>query len=142
MHCCFWLFICLGFCSKAPFPQEALPYIHTFEINSHKIVQSDIFIEEFDERIRYKIAGECQFWGDGHREIHFNRNSWNNAGDLGKEQLMLHELGHCELNYDHNNNLLDGYRPKSIMYFQAFGDAIYYHLFHKEYFEEFFNREK
>jgi hypothetical protein len=44
-------------------------------------------------------AGKCIY--EGFRKIEIDRNVWSLDSDFQKEQLILHELGHCLLNRAH-----------------------------------------
>lgn len=39
------------------------------------------------------------------------------------QQLIFHELGHCVLNLDHNDDIMNNNCPKSIMHSRFFGDT-------------------
>lgn len=75
-------------------------------------------------------VGICYSYTDGSRRIEIDRDYWNASSDLGKEQLMFHELGHCVFNLDHNETTIDlqnyGTIPASIMWPYTFGENWYY----------------
>jgi hypothetical protein len=62
---------------------------------------------------------------DGKRSISINEPHWLKMNPGAKEQLMLHELGHCVLGLKHDDTLIDT-KPASIMYYQTFGHMSYY----------------
>ncbi len=51
-----------------------------------------------------KAVGACRIWNTGSREVLIERNFWDNASEEERENLILHELGHCALNLGHVNN--------------------------------------
>jgi hypothetical protein len=67
-----------------------------------------------------KSAGECWIWWGGYRtyrEIRIDRRWWNQMGDtFQREILIFHELGHCELNRPHTEEMRNMFAPMSIMY--------------------------
>lgn len=88
--------------------------------------------------------GVCYSWDDGHREIKIDREGWDDMSDLGKEQLMFHELGHCQLNRPHiEDNIKLGRwlnAPKSIMHPYVFGEWSVYEENHDYYVKELLNK--
>ena len=49
------------------------------------------------------LLGRCMSWSNGARKITVDKASWDGMTDLGREQLMYHELGHCAMNMQHDN---------------------------------------
>lgn len=138
--CFVWFLICLVYVPKHKIPLVIKPYAKVFEDESKQKIKSEINIVNFDKDDESSIAGLCRFL-PSYNIIEINENYWNRIGNYGKEQLLLHELGHCELGYDHNSKMLDN-RPESIMYPVAFGDDIWYAKYRNEYFIEFFHRKE
>ncbi len=50
------------------------------------------------------IAGTCQFRGSLPRLVTIDSDFWNRSGDLFKEFIVFHELGHCALLRDHDES--------------------------------------
>lgn len=50
-----------------------------------------------------RVMGQCSLWDDGQREIIIDTAYWDRENEIGREQLMYHELGHCAMNLDHNS---------------------------------------
>jgi len=95
-------------------------YVQTFESISNKQVHAImIFADIADE----EVGGTCT--NSEPPLIVIDTPYWNEITELGREQLVLHELGHCVLNRDHKENMLSGL-PVSIMYSIHFGDEWYY----------------
>ena len=69
------------------------------------------------KKMERRYAGVCIKYSSGYKEIQINPAHWENYSLEQKEQLIYHELGHCVLNRDHNNKLMDGNAncPDSIM---------------------------
>jgi len=82
---------------------------------------------------------------DGYRDIDVNEKAWKEAGVLGREQIIFHELGHCVLNRGHDDTLttVGSYKSakKSIMNASVFGDSFVYRDNKDYYYTELF-REK
>lgn len=52
-----------------------------------------------DEEVHY--AGVCISAQDGYREIRVKRSEWKKISEAQKENLIIHELGHCVLGLPH-----------------------------------------
>jgi hypothetical protein len=95
----------------------------------------DLFIEEGAKRgfevdfsdtglsIQYgtlpeDAAGVCSELGDGNsgsHQIRIRKLYWESLTEIQKERLIFHELGHCELNRPHDNQVFSNGDWKSIM---------------------------
>lgn len=104
-----------------------------YDPRSFKTIESDFidtankFSTEFgvglkDLSIGYRdfegTAGVCWSYSSGHREIWVSLN-YRKIKGAQKEQLLYHELGHCLLGLEHNDEHEDE-RPESIMRSWAF----------------------
>lgn len=70
--------------------------------------------------------------------IEVDQDSWNNSIESAREEIIFHELGHCILGRDHDNNMIKEYSvPKSIMYPYVFGFA--FHEYRQYYTSELKN---
>lgn len=68
---------------------------------------------------------------------------WGELDDLGKEELIYHELGHCVFALDHDDEFIekDGmWIEKSIMNPYHFGSDWYYETYHQYYIDEMMSR--
>jgi hypothetical protein len=142
--CYIWFIICFLYVPKHLSPVELLPIIKIFQNNAHQKVESEVNLLYFSLEDKDKLAGVCRFL-NSFNIVEINKYYWNKVDQYGQEQLVLHELGHCELNYEHDDTkigLSPNERPKSIMYSVAFGHEYVYYKYHDEYFEEFFHREE
>ena len=95
-----------------PFPgvdQRLWPYFERFEeeasLRELSINLANLRIEGRIEAINEEhIAGTCQFRGNQPRLVTVDAGFWNRAGDLFKEFIVFHELGHCVLERDHDES--------------------------------------
>lgn len=75
------------------------------------------------------IVGMC-IYGD-FRIIEIDPDYWfNRASEQYKTNIIFHELGHCDLNRDHDKKRLSNGKPKSIMWpylFDLAGEEDYYY---------------
>lgn len=75
------------------------------------------------------IVGVC-IYGD-FRVIEIDPDYWfNRASEQDKTTIIFHELGHCDLNRDHDMKRLSNNKPKSIMWpslFDLAGQEDYYY---------------
>ena len=78
-----------------------------------------------------------------YKEIYIKKSFWDNASTNQRETLMLHELGHCVLNKNHNNSVMD-YEgrsvPSSIMNSYNIGAGLYYYNNKQHYYDELIGR--
>lgn len=131
--CLFWLVFCWF---SAPIAKQQInidfkPYVAKFEYYSLDIVNSSIMYG----KMAWPTVGECFY---DTQTVLVDEKYFNKMGYLGKEELIFHELGHCELNRDHEDDMMD-YCPRTIMYFQTFGDSACYAQKHEYYMDELFN---
>lgn len=114
-------------------------YVDKFEQTIGESVEIDIDYNHLE----YPIVGRCLKWTDGYKNIEIDPTHWPEVLDVEKEELILHELGHCILDRDHDQSMLsiDGYYliPKTIMYPYLFGRE--YALYENYYLSELKNPE-
>lgn len=114
-----------------------LNYVKNFEDVNGKIKTSIIFGNLESPRV-----GVCKKWNNSsYREIQIDREYWNNASELSRKQLILHELGHCELNREHEDSFLSDNCPTSVMRSYTFFNSELSNCFEpnfKYYLEELF----
>jgi len=105
-------------------------------------VEIRIQFEELDD----ETVGLCAIYSDGYREIEIDREYWDDAEESVRDELIFHELGHCILDLDHDETLINKgnyYQiPNSIMYPFTFGYTSYYKEFIEEYHQELFTHGK
>ena len=61
------------------------------------------------------ILGQCYTYSDDSRQIVIDTDTWVDLSELGKEYLMMHELGHCVLDLGHNDSIDQNGNCLSIM---------------------------
>lgn len=73
-------------------------------------------------------------------EIEVDRQEFERLTTYGKEAVMFHELGHCVLGRNHNDDIVpsEENRPVSIMSTYLVG-AYYYNKYYSSYINELFN---
>lgn len=81
-------------------------------------------------------VGECQVTKKGRKTVVIDPQFWLDSDQDGREQLLMHELGHCAKGLEHNNALLSDGCPVSIMYMYVFGQDNCYKLNKQYYFNE------
>lgn len=80
-------------------------------------------------------VGLCTRWSSGERQIQIDPYYWDSMSENMRYQTIAHELGHCDLNRDHVNDMNNGL-PVSIMYPFAFTPPYHYLPY---YMNELFN---
>ena len=89
-------------------------YFSTFEAeaNARGVFLSEEFgrisgrIEQIDEG---DVVGECWYNSHAPNEVIIDASYWISASHLGREFVVMHELGHCYLDRDHlDASFLDG----------------------------------
>ncbi len=53
---------------------------------------------------REDVAGQCISYTDGSREVVIDKSVWDRSGDLIREFIVFHELGHCILDRAHDES--------------------------------------
>lgn len=116
---------------------ELLPYFKSFEELTHKSTSGvKAGFSSIPPENDKNILAYCY---PRFKAIAVNSNIWNTLGDLGKEQVMFHELGHCAGGLEHIDTLTAGGCPLSIMYPAGFGDTYCYFTFRSYYINELKN---
>jgi hypothetical protein len=86
----------------------------------------EVKINIYFDDLKGNTVGTC-YTGDEDKIV-LDREFWDQSSDLGREELIFHEFGHCLLGLGHDNTLtvINGKQiPKSIMYPYTIGDNIY-----------------
>lgn len=116
-----------------------LPYITSFEADYKKKVTTAII---FKDKLPTKWAASCVRWEVGgkvvYKEIKVKTEYWNKIDENRRQQIIDHELGHCELNKGHDNRIFPNGMKTSVMHKTAFTEieAEYY----KKYFSDYRNQ--
>lgn len=71
------------------------------------------------------MAGICYQNADGRNEIKIDKAYFDAISGPQREELMFHELLHCTINANHNENRLEDGCPQSIMHSSNFGDPCF-----------------
>lgn len=117
------------------------PYVRDFELNC----KTKVFIPIVYAPLPEDTLGRCVGFRMPFfiRKIEINPNYWKNASHYEKESTMLHELGHCVLDLNHDENMIIEFvvleRPKSLMYPYEFQQYAFYR---DEYRKSFFDQCK
>ena len=91
-------------------------------------------------KLKNRKVGVCYSWDSGYREIEIDRDQWEKElTEDQKSALIFHELGHCELNRDHRDDLKEDMCPESIMNWMLLRDSCM-KKYKIEYFEEIFEQ--
>ena len=97
------------------------------------------FLEDIEES---DVTGKCQFNSVYPDRVTVDANFWSRASDLEKEFVVFHELGHCFLERQHNEEATNGGVCKSIMH-SGLGTCrnAYSSLTRSNYLDELFSTE-
>lgn len=88
------------------------PYVQTLQ-NYLGTIHAPIVYGESPQDENW--VGLCTKWRQSsYREITIDRDYWNKSSDLARYQLLLHEIGHCKFDRDHNE-AYNGNCPESVM---------------------------
>lgn len=101
---CVILGLLSGCGNKKEIDEELVPFNTKFER-----IAKECKLKPTDSSLKFstsreKLYGWCQRF-DG--EVLINRRNWHTLSTVQKEQLVFHELGHCRLNQDHNDDDLN-----------------------------------
>lgn len=99
------------------------PYVEHFEEVYNLAIDYPIEFADLEPG----IVGRCRLYG-GQRNVYIDSTFFEmNQYDTGAiHQLIFHELGHCSLLLNHNDNLNEQNQEVSIMNSYAFGNEYYY----------------
>lgn len=113
------------------------PYVQAFEHEyghpiTFKFVMGDL---------KPGIDGQCDFYDDGSQEAYISMTFYtnkmqdtNNQYSYSLEQVVFHEIGHCQLILDHDPKLVNNF-PESIMYPYTFwGSQIQHYITFRGYY--------
>ena len=103
-------------CQKESVPTEFQKYVDTFVSEAQKR-GVNIDLNKYKIKIQFSSSpnvSECSRYGT-ERTISISQQNWERLDDLGKELLLFHELGHCQLSLDHTNCQLPDGSSKSMM---------------------------
>lgn len=106
----FFVFFLHGDGIQKPFiHSEILPYVKEFEAFYGKKVENTSI--NFTDFLGSSVVGIClshsknSDWYNS-KVIKLDRRYWNESSKSSKEILIFHELGHCELNRDHDDDFI------------------------------------
>lgn len=91
-----------------------------------------------------KFEGVCFSYPDGTTEVIIRETWWNSASQALKESLLFHELGHCVLGRDHDNEAfdIDGSSHKASMMNSVIVNSSQYSRYRAGYLTELFTFSK
>ncbi len=146
MYCLILFFLSLA-CEKEAMVQidnELQIYIDQFEAAALErgldVNLSDVGIHAFIEDIEGAIVGQCQHKEDDPNVILLDRNYWDNATEDERLFIVFHELGHCVLKREHNDQKDSNGYCTSIMHSSSQVCNIDFSLTERDrYFDELFN---
>jgi hypothetical protein len=105
-----------------------LPHVLEYERVCNRTVAIDIYFEKFNNN----TVGVCRgfLMPRNWREISIDLEYYSQSSYADIEALVFHELGHCDLNRLHDNEILNEEsimlsRPKSLMHRYTFSDWTY-----------------
>lgn len=91
------------------FEEEGLARGFEFDLNAAGItgVIQEIHTEN--------VAGQCNYSSFSPNHVIIDEGFWNSTSDAGKEFVVFHELGHCELARDHREDEFPNGTCQSLM---------------------------
>lgn len=98
----------------------------------------------FKELPEGDVQGLCNEYSDGTKEILIKRSWWNNVDEGLRESLLFHELGHCRLGRNHNDDMLTiGNSQFKVSLMNTYiVESAEYTLHQTEYFKELFTQDR
>lgn len=125
-------------------------YVSKFEDHA-KIKTGNINFKVNDIPINFgdtendQFVGVCFTYSDGKREILIKQEWWSVASQGAKESLIFHELGHCALDREHNEDELiagDGKKIRASIMHPSIVSAQHYSKYYDGYVHELFTQDK
>lgn len=128
--------LCLLSCTEpaSTVDMRTAKYVAKIAHLTHKQFRGSIIFYK-DERA--SALGFCTFYkkSSSRRTIYINEPKWDRLSEVGKEQLVLHELGHCLLGREHVETIMPNGCPLSIMFPNHIADVCYV-SYYKYYIKE------
>ncbi len=135
-----------GPCHTAIIHPDFQPYVDLFRAyhvlhdgNQAYQITTDVTmgkIEQDDDDSTITI-GVCNY-KPGNNYVVIDEEEWKDSPVMLREQLIFHELGHCELDRDHNNTRWRDYVPVSVMNEHQLYESVY-SKYRDSYIYELFN---
>ena len=122
------------------------PYVATFEVYGKQITSDSGFVVgdipiNFGVPENNSFQGVCYIYSDNSREIIIRPNWWNSATEEDRESLILHELGHCRLDREHDNEVTPTSDKASLMH-EVIVRGVMFQKHRSAYVDELFTRNK
>lgn len=121
-------------------PSDFSVYVETYEeLSGTKVTTPITFVDEFQDN----VVGVCYVYLSGIKEIKISKKFWFNRGYATREQLIFHELAHCEAGLEHDDDeiVYNGLIiPETIMN-SYLVDPYTYTTFRQYYLNELFNKK-
>lgn len=121
-------------------------YVSAFEqegrvhLNDNNFTAGDVPIN-FGDTKNTNYDAVCNTYSDSSKEILVDQNWWNSTNETQREIIIFHELGHCRLGRDHDNelytNTIGETRKISVMN-GTIPDSQTYQIYREGYLEELF----
>lgn len=90
-------------------------YVMAFEDTFKQKVMTPIKFGEIKD-LKEQTVAVCRFWGNSSKIIEVKPIYWDRLSKEGREELIFHELGHCEFQvFAHNDKHELNHCPTSIM---------------------------
>lgn len=91
-----------------------------------------------------QYEGVCHEYSDGLKEIIIRKEWWDSESESSRRLMIFHELGHCSLGRDHNDNRIPNKSntmlyPESIMS-STLMSPDYFSTYEREYYIELFTK--
>lgn len=108
-----------------------LPYVILFEeISGLDVLYPVTFVDmDWKDKDGVDVIGRCIDAPAFFKQVIINKKFFIKSQYYAREELILHELGHCSLSRDHIQKeawLGGSFGPVSIMYHSSFGDTMHY----------------
>lgn len=122
------------------------PYVQMFEKEYGKEIDFSVSLNEISEGSEdgSTYVGICRKWTTGRREVEIDVNFYYDATENQLKQAVMHELGHCVLDREHDDTIwyVDGLKLKrSVMSTYVFSKwaADKFVYYYDNYIDELFN---
>ncbi len=77
-----------------------------YELDVH--IDYPIVFGEIEENVGQQVLGQCRSRGGEPIHIYINEDRWDRLSYNQKQILILHEIGHCSFDLDHeHSNIID-----------------------------------
>lgn len=90
--------------------QEFQRYVDQFKLDHETVLGSSVSFDvpiNFESLTKSNTTAECRTYPNGTKEIYVSKTAWESLDAYDRMGMIYHELGHCVLGRDHDNEYIN-----------------------------------